>query len=232
MQIGAIIQARFSSQRLPGKVLRPLCGKPLLAHLVDRLKRSTALDVIGVATSIESSDDAVAAFCASAEISCYRGSLDDVLGRMQAAARNFALDGIVRVSGDSPLLDPALVRQAVKLFRRGGWDLVTNVQVRSFPKGQSVEILSAEALDRVAKNARAATEREHVTPYIYTHPDLFRIRNLVARVARPTLQLSVDTEEDLVRIEAILSAAGARADRLDLDEAIELAELFAPEETS
>ncbi len=156
MQIGAIIQARFSSQRLPGKVLRPLCGKPLLAHLVDRLKRSTALDVIGVATSIESSDDAVAAFCASAEISCYRGS----------------------------------------------------------------------------KNARAATEREHVTPYIYTHPDLFRIRNLVARVARPTLQLSVDTEEDLVRIEAILSAAGARADRLDLDEAIELAELFAPEETS
>ncbi len=232
MQIGAIIQARFSSQRLPGKVLRPLCGKPLLAHLVDRLKRSTALDVIGVATSIESSDDAVAAFCASAEISCYRGSLGDVLGRMQAAARNFALDGIVRVSGDSPLLDPALVRQAVKLFRRGGWDLVTNVQVRSFPKGQSVEILSAEALDRVAKNARAATEREHVTPYIYTHPDLFRIRNLVARVARPTLQLSVDTEEDLVRIEAILSAAGARADRLDLDEAIELAELFAPEETS
>ncbi len=232
MQIGAIIQARFSSQRLPGKVLRPLCGKPLLAHLVDRLKRSTALDVIGVATSTESSDDAVAAFCASAEISCYRGSLDDVLGRMQAAARNFALDGIVRVSGDSPLLDPALVRQAVKLFRRGGWDLVTNVQVRSFPKGQSVEILSAEALDRVAKNARAATEREHVTPYIYTHPDLFRIRSLVARVARPTLQLSVDTAEDFVRIEAILNAAGARADRLDLDEAIELAELFAPEETS
>ena len=232
MRVGAIIQARFSSQRLPGKVLRPLCGKPLLAHLVDRLRHSTALDVIGVATSTETSDDAIATFCTDAEIACYRGALDDVLGRIQAAARHFELDGIVRVSGDSPLLDPALVRQAVKLFRRGGWDLVTNVQIRSFPKGQSVEILSADALDRAAKNSRAAAEREHVTPYLYAHPDLFRIRNLVARIARPALQLSVDTAEDFARIEAILSAAGTRADRLDLDEAIELAELFAPEESS
>jgi spore coat polysaccharide biosynthesis protein SpsF len=232
MRVGAIIQARFSSHRLPGKVLRPLCGKPMLAHLVDRLRRSAALEIIVVATSTEATDDAVAAFCAGAEISCHRGPLDDVLGRVQAAARQFELDGILRVSGDSPLLDPALVRHAVKLFRRGGWDLVTNVQVRSFPKGQSVEIIAAAALDLAAKKARAAAEREHVTPYFYAHPDLFRIRNLVARVARPTLQLSVDTPEDFARIEAILTAAGARADRLDLDEAVELAELLGPEDAA
>src|SRR5260221_236269 len=185
MRVGAVIQARFSSQRLPGKVLRALCGKPLLAHLVDRLRRSAVLDTIAVATSTEPSDDAVAAFCASAGIACERGALDDVLGRIQAAARALQLDGIVRVSGDSPLLDPSLVRQTVKLFRRGGWDLVTNVQVRSFPKGQSVEVIAAEALDRVAVKAGAPAEREHVTPYFYAHPELFRIRNLVARVARP-----------------------------------------------
>lgn len=230
MRVGAVIQARFSSRRLPGKVLRPLCGKPLLGHLVDRLQRSAALDIIGVATSGEPSDDAVAAFCADAEIPCYRGALDDVLGRVKAAAQHFRLDGILRVSGDSPLIDPALVRQAVKLFRRGGWDVVTNVQVRSFPKGQSVEIIAATALDRAAKKARAAAEREHVTPYLYAHPDLFRIRNLVARVARPTLQLSVDTAEDFAHIEAILMAAGERADRLDLDETIELAETIEPEQ--
>jgi spore coat polysaccharide biosynthesis protein SpsF len=227
MRVGAIIQARFSSERLPGKVLKALCGKPLLAHLVERLRRSAVLDVIAVATSTDSSDDAVAAFCADTGIECQRGPLDDVLGRIHKAARALELDGIVRVSGDSPLLDPALVRQAVKLFRRGGLDLVTNVQVRSFPKGQSVEIIAASALDKVATKAKAPAEREHVTPYIYAHPDLFRIRNLVARVSRPTLQLSVDTAEDFARIEAILTPAGARPDRLDLEETVELAELLA-----
>src|SRR5260221_7072383 len=232
MGVGAVIQARFSSQRLPGKVLKPLCGKPLLAHLVDRLQRSAVLDIIAVATSTGPSDDAVAAFCAGAGIACERGPLNDVLGRIQAATQALELDGIVCVSGHSPLLDPALVRQAVKLFRRGGLDLVTNVQVRSFPKGQSVEIIAATALDQLAAKAKAPAEREHVTPYLYAHPNLFRIRNLVARVARPALQLSVDTAEDFARIEAIVSAAGTRADRLDLDEAMELAELFAPEESS
>jgi spore coat polysaccharide biosynthesis protein SpsF len=229
MRVGAIIQARFSSQRLPGKVLRPLCGKPLLAHLVDRLRRCTTLDLVGVATSTEPSDDAVAEFCAGAELACYRGSLDDVLGRISSAAQIFELDGVVRLSGDSPLLDPSLVSHAVRLFRQGGLDLVSNVQVRSFPKGQSVEIISAEALAQAADKARGAAEREHVTPFLYAHAELFRIRNLVARVARPTLQLSIDTAEDFARIEEILTAAGARADRLDLEEAAELAESLAAE---
>jgi spore coat polysaccharide biosynthesis protein SpsF len=232
MRVGAIIQARYSSQRLPGKVLRPLCGKPLLAHLVDRLRRSAVLDVVAVATSTDPSDDAVAEFCAGAGIACERGALDDVLGRIQTAARALKLDGIVRVSGDSPLLDPVLVRQAVKLFCRGDWDLVTNVQVRSFPKGQSVEVIAAAALARVAAMARTAAEREHVTPYLYANPNLFRIRNLAARVARPMLQLSVETAEDFARIEAILTVAGARADRLGLEEIVELAESLGGEETA
>ena len=231
MRVGAIIQARFSSQRLPGKVLRQLCGEPLLAHIVDRLRRSAVLDVIAVATSTEPSDDAVAAFCAGAGIACERGPLNDVLGRIQSAAQALELDGIVRVNGHSPLLDPALVRQAVKLFRRGGLDLVTNIQVRTFPKGQSVEIIAATALARAMAKAKTAAERELVTSYFYANPNLFRIRNLVARVSRPTLQLSIETAEDFARIEAILTTAGARAARLDLEETVELAELLADEAT-
>jgi spore coat polysaccharide biosynthesis protein SpsF len=231
MRVGAIIQARFSSQRLPGKVLRQLCGEPLLAHIVDRLRRSAVLDVIAVATSTEPSDDAVAAFCAGAGIACERGPLNDVLRRIQSAAQALELDGIVRVNGHSPLLDPALVRQAVKLFRRGGLDLVTNIQVRTFPKGQSVEIIAATALAQAMAKAKTPAERELVTSYFYANPNLFRIRNLVARVSRPTLQLSIETAEDFARIEAILTTAGARAARLDLEETVELAELLADEAT-
>lgn len=232
MRIGAIVQARFNSQRLPGKVLLPLCGKPVLAHLLDRLQRCTALDLVAVATSSERSDDAVAEFCAGAGIDCHRGALDDVLARFLAASTQFELDGVVRLSGDSPLLDPALVTHAVKMFRRGNWDLVTNVQTRSFPKGQSVEVISAAALAQAAAEARSASEREHVTPYLYAHPERFRIRNLVARVARPSLQLSIDTAKDFARIEAIIDTAGQRAGRLSLDETIELAEALAEGETA
>jgi spore coat polysaccharide biosynthesis protein SpsF len=227
MRIGAIVQARFNSQRLPGKVLRPLCGKPVLGHLLDRLRRCASLDLIAVATSSERSDDAVAEFCAGAGIGCHRGPLDDVLARFLDAAAHFELDGIVRLSGDSPLLDPALVSHAVKTFQRGNWDLVTNVEVRSFPKGQSVEVMSAGALAQAAAKARSAAEREHVTPYLYAHPERFRIRNLVARMPRPTLQLSIDTAQDFARIEAIIETAGQRAERLGLDETIELADALA-----
>lgn len=232
MRVGAIVQARFSSQRLPGKVLRPLCGKPVLAHLLDRLGRCAALDLVAVATSSERSDDAVAEFCAGAGIGCHRGPLDDVLARFVEAAAHFELDGVVRLGGDSPLLDPALVTHAVKTFRRGNWDLVTNVQIRSFPKGQSVEVISAAALAQAAAKARSASEREHVTPYLYAHPESFRIRNLVARVPRPALQLSIDTAEDFARVEAIIDTAGQRAERLSLDEAIELADALADDDTA
>ena len=117
IRIVAVIQARMTSTRLPGKVLRPLAGRAILGLLVDRMRRATALNDIVVATSIQRSDDAIAAFCAVEGIDCVRGSLDDVAGRMLDAAEQSRADAFLRISGDSPLLDPAIADHAARLFR-------------------------------------------------------------------------------------------------------------------
>jgi spore coat polysaccharide biosynthesis protein SpsF len=213
-RIGAIVQARVGSRRLPGKVLRPLCGKPVLGHLAERLKRCRTLSLIGIATSTEPADQAIADFAMKAGVPCYRGPERDVLRRYVEAIECFGLDAVVRASGDSPLLDPRIVDEAVSLFREGGLDLVTNVQIRTFPKGQSVEVIAGEALCAVAAAAHAPEDREHVTPFFYANPGRFRIRNFVAAAPSPTLQLSVDTEDDLRRVEAVLRAVGSD-DRLE-----------------
>jgi spore coat polysaccharide biosynthesis protein SpsF len=207
----AVIPARLSSARLPGKVLRSLGNRPLLAHLLENLHHAQSLSGMVVATSDDPSDDAVAAFVDRVGVSCYRGSLDDVAGRVLAAADQAGALAIVRVSGDSPLLDPALVDQAVAQFGTEGGDVVSNVVVRTFPKGQSVELVTREALARAVAGMTTPAEREHVTPYLYAHPDRFRIRSFTAAVARPDVQLSVDTLADLERCEAMLMALGAPA---------------------
>jgi spore coat polysaccharide biosynthesis protein SpsF len=207
----AVIHARLSSARLPGKVLRPLGSRPLLGHLLENLQHAQSLDGMVVATSDDPSDDAVAAFVDQVGVSCYRGSLNDVAGRVLAAADKVGARAIVRVSGDSPLLDPALVDQAVAQFGTEGGDVVSNVVVRTFPKGQSVELVTRDALARAVAAMTTPAEREHVTPYLYAHPDRFRIRSFTAAVARPEVQLSVDTLADLERCEAVLTALGAPA---------------------
>ncbi len=204
MRIGAVIQARTSSRRLRGKVLRPLCGRPMIAYLVERLAQAAGLDGIVLATSTEADDDALAALAEGLGIACHRGPLDDVGGRMLAAARGQKFAALVRVNGDSPLLDPALVSKGIALFRKEDAELVTNVHPRSFPKGQSVEVIATAALEAAMAEAREPAEREHVTPFLYAHPERFRIVNFAAARPRTELQLSVDTEEDFARIAAML----------------------------
>src|SRR5689334_213909 len=130
MALVAVVQARYSSRRLPGKVLQEVAAKPLLAYLLERLARCSTLRGIVVATSVEKSDDAIARFCIERGIELYRGPLADVLGRFVGAAETLNLDALVRINGDSPLLDPAIVDQAVELFEQGDVDLVTNVHPR------------------------------------------------------------------------------------------------------
>jgi spore coat polysaccharide biosynthesis protein SpsF len=205
-RVVAVVQARWSSARLPGKVLRPLGSRPLVGHLLDVLRHAASLDGIVLATSREASDDAVAAFAEREGVSCHRGSLTDVARRVLEAATSAGAQVLVRLSGDSPLLDPALVDRAVDVFRTEGGDLVSNVVVRSFPKGQSVELITCEALATAVAAMRTDDEREHVTPYCYTHPERFVIRSLTAPRPRPEVQLSVDTLADLDRCEAILAS--------------------------
>ena len=205
MRTGIVIQARFSSRRLPGKVLRPLLGTPLLGWLVERMQAVPAVDEVIVATSTSADDDPVADCARRFGAAVHRGPLDDVLGRFVGAAEAFALDRLVRASGDSPLLDPALVSRALQLCG-DGVDLASNVVERSFPKGQSVEAIAATALRRAASHARQPEEREHVTPYFYAHPAEFRIRGFSAALPAPMLRLCVDTEEDFAAIERVARA--------------------------
>jgi spore coat polysaccharide biosynthesis protein SpsF len=206
--IVALIQARLSSHRLPGKVLKPLRGRPMIGYLIEALTHCSAIDGVVLATSDTDEDDAVAAFAEREGICCHRGPLDNVLDRVRGAGRAAGASAIVRLSGDSPLLDPALVDRAVRLFRLEQPDLVSNVVVRSFPKGQSVEVIALEALDRAAASVESPHDREHVTTFIYRHPERFAIRGFSAERPRPDLQLSVDEPADFARCEAILDRLG------------------------
>lgn len=190
------IQARASSARLPGKVLKTVGGKPLLQYLVERLRHGLNDCSLVLATSDGADDDAVASLGERLGVRVERGSLDDVVDRFLGAARRCGVASFVRLSGDSPLLDPALVDRAAGLFDEERADLVTNVFPRSFPKGQSVEVIAVEALERAAAASGDAEDREHVTRYLYQHADRFRIRNFAHEPNCGDMQLSVDTAAD------------------------------------
>ena len=197
MHTGIVVQARMSSSRLPGKVLRDLCGHPLLEWLLEGLAQSAGAQGIVVATSSAPSDDPVEEFCTGKGTPCYRGPLENVAARMLGAAKEYGMDNLVRVCGDSPFLDPALVDQAIVLFRQGGADLVTNVARRTYPKGQSVEVVSREALARAVDAMTSPEEREHVTKYCYAHPEQFCIRSMESGGHFGAENFCVDTVEDL-----------------------------------
>lgn len=203
--IVAVIQARMSSSRLPGKAMRTIQGRSLLGHVVDRVRRCRSIDGLWIATSINADDDAVASFAQSEGLKLHRGPLDDVAGRLLCAARIAGAQALVRITADSPLVDPAIVDQAVTLFRREQPDLVTNVFPRTFPKGQSVEVIKLSALALAYAEMTTTAEREHVTQWFYTHHDRMLILNFQAPEPRGEMQLGVDTLEDLGRVEAILT---------------------------
>lgn len=206
--VHAVIQARMSSARLPGKILTQVHGATLLEHLVSRLERCGGLDGIVIATSSDAADDPVPEFARARGLRCHRGSLDDVASRLLEAAHRFGIEHLARISGDSPMLDPAILDQALDIYRGNDADLVTNVQQRSFPKGQSVEVFSRTVLEDALKQDVIAADREHVTPHFYRHPDCYRILNFAYPGNRGDAQLSVDTEADLRRFSRIMERLG------------------------
>lgn len=208
IEVHAVVQARMSSRRLPGKVLRVVHGSTLLGHLIDRLTRCAALNGLMIATSDEPSDDPIAAFAQAEGVPCHRGDLSNVALRMVQAATAGGIRHMVRVSGDSPMLDPDIVARAVTLYRDERPDLVTNVQERTFPKGQSVEVFPRALLEQALAQGLDEAEREHVTARFYRFPDRYRIRNITHPAALGDLQLSVDTEDDLAAFERVAGRLG------------------------
>lgn len=179
LRVVCISQARMSSTRLPGKVLMPLCGKPLLHYHISRLLRAQRLDQLVVATTHEPADDPIERFCAASGIACYRGATDDVLGRFAGCARRYRAEVVVRVTADCPLIDPILVDRAVDALLTGedAPDYV-NLDYAHYPRGLDVEVFRRATLEEAERLAGTAYEREHVTPYIYNHPERFRRREI------------------------------------------------------
>jgi len=195
--ITAIVQARMGSTRLPGKVLMELCTRPLLGHVVERLHHSKRLERIVVATSASPLDDRVESFCRQEGILCYRGREDDVLDRYFMAAKSYAADPVVRVTADCPLIDPVVLDETIDAFLREKCDYASNTIDRTYPDGLDVEVFSNKALEKAWHGARMASEREHVTPYIWKRPDQFRIYQVKAKRNLSSLRWTVDEPEDM-----------------------------------
>lgn len=208
MKTVGIIQARMSSTRLPGKVLADVGGKPMLWHVTQRAQAAKTLDQIVLATSNTPDDDAVEAFCDQNAIACFRGSRDDVLDRYYQAARHFNAEVVVRLTADCPLLDPEVIDKIVAAFHEGDYDYVSNSVERSFPDGLDTEVFSREALERAWREARLMSEREHVTPYIWKNPDLFRVGSVVHSEDLSALRWTVDEPQDLEFVRAIHAYLG------------------------
>lgn len=203
----AILQARMSSSRLPGKVLKPLLGQPMILRQIERLQRCRELGRIVVATSLDPSDDILAKTLAKAGLETFRGPLDDVLGRFVLAADHLQLEGdIVRLTADCPLADPGVIDACVALRREGGFDYASNGQVRTYPRGLDVEVFTAAALRRAGAEATSPYDREHVTPWLYRTETTLRLGELVGSPDLSEFRWTVDLPADFEFVERVYAA--------------------------
>ena len=173
--IVAVLQARTSSSRLPGKVLAEIAGVPMLLRQIERIRRSRRIDSLIIATSAESDDDRLAELCEKNGITCHRGSLNDVLDRVIGAVRASEASWVVRLTGDCPLTDPEVIDRVIAAaVDEPNVDYATNALEPTYPDGLDVEIVSREALETAWREATLPSEREHVTPFITSRPERFR----------------------------------------------------------
>jgi len=196
----------MGSQRLPGKVLRSVCGKPLLQYLIERLSRASRIGQIIVATSTNDVDTAIAHFCEEHAITCFRGSLENVADRFRRIIQQYELDAFVRVSGDSPLLDASILRRCWDRFVSTNCDLATNVFPRTFPRGQSAEVVRASSFLRACELMLQPEDLEHVTRFYYRNPSRYRIENVVAGTNYGGCHMAVDSPQDLVAFEQVVQS--------------------------
>lgn len=200
---GIAVLARLDSRRLPRKALADFAGKPLIARVLERVRQAGPTVL---ATSDRAIDDELAEIGEGLGVRVFRGNADDVLGRLLAAAEACGFDPVVRISGDSPFVDPGLIRTMLDAHRAAGVDVTTNVMPRTFPAGNSVEVLSLAALQRASEQTSSDDDREHVTSYIYRNANSFRIANRAAPDARyQGIALTVDCSADLDRLRWIAS---------------------------
>lgn len=211
MKTVAIIQARMGSTRLPGKVMKTLCGRTVLAHVVNRVRACSLLDEIVVATTLSADDDVVAQEAVRCGAGVFRGSEDDVLSRYYCAAKECEAETVVRITSDCPLFDPDVLERMLRKFHTANLtdhhvDYLSNCLERTFPRGLDAEIFTFTALRKAHRGASQPFEREHVTPYIYQHPQEFSVELFRNDEDWSSHRWTLDTVEDFSLIEEIYSA--------------------------
>ncbi|MCX6055492.1 MAG: glycosyltransferase family protein [Chloroflexi bacterium] len=215
-KVVAIIQARMSSTRLPGKVLLDLGGKTVLARMIERVRMAKGVDQVVVATTIDPSDDPIVTLCAREKVEVFRGSLPDVLDRYYQTAISYKADRIVRLTGDCPLIDPGLIDKAIEALITKKADFACNRLPppfhRTYPIGLDVEVCTFSALKRAWHEAVEKHDREHVLPYLYEAEGRFKVVQLDHTEDLGNLRWTLDTPEDLLLLKEIISRLGNRND--------------------
>ena len=230
MTIGVVVFVRLDSHRLPGKALADLGGRPVLGRLIDRLRRLPVSLPLVLATSDRSVDDPLAAFARRERLPIFRGAAEDVAHRLLAAIDAFGWSAAVRISGDSPFMDPGLIVSLVTHHHRHRPDLTTNVFPRSLPPGLSVEVIERSTLARVLRETDDPAAREHVTTHIYQNASHYRVDNVDCCNGGPGAdgRLVVDTPEDLARARWMVEQIGAAPECADRNDCIALAQAWHP----
>jgi len=200
----AILQARLTSSRLPRKVLMPILGRPMLIRQIERINKSTEIDCLVVATSSDVTDDPLVSMCSEYGIKCARGSLNNVLERFVAAARPFHPDIIVRFTGDCPLIDPVLTDLIIRNFLENDFDYISNCRPPTYPDG--LEVMRFSCLEEADREAFLPSHREHVTIFIHSQPERFRLANFMDTVDRSNMRWTVDHLEDFEFVNKVYEA--------------------------
>jgi len=208
MKTIATIEARMTSTRLPGKVLMPAVGKPMLELMIERLRWAPSIEEIVVATTVNAADDPIVALAERLGAGVWRGSEEDVLSRVLGAAQHYQADVIVETTGDCPLIDPEIVEACIQAYRSSGVDYLSNILERSYPIGMDTQVFSTAVLADVAERTQDPQDHEHVSLFIYRHPELYSLKNLKAPPSEtdPELRLTLDTAEDYQLICAVFAA--------------------------
>lgn len=229
MRVVAIIQARMGSTRLPGKVMKRLAGETVLAHVIKRVAACPEVNLVVVATTNLTQDDAIAAESAKNNALVFRGSESDVLARYYGAATDAEADIVVRVTSDCPLFDPDVLSRMLRQFlaaNAGEVDYLSNSLERSFPRGLDAEVFTFAALKKAFCNATKDYEREHVTPYLYQHPGKFALRNYANDNDLSFHRWTLDTADDFLLIDEIYKRLGTNGGIFSTESVLQLFEQY------
>ena len=228
MNIAAIIQARMDSTRLPGKVMLPLNGTHVLSHDIQRVADTDQIDEVVVATSKKQADDIVKQYADHAGATVFRGSENNVLGRMFGAAQYVDADVVVRITADCPLISPIVIDSVVERLKETNADYSSNIVERTFPRGLDVEAFTFESFNKVYEQSSDPHHREHVTPYYHENPDMFDLVSVTSEEVfedlwmqdRTDLRLTLDEADDYELLRTIYENV-PYTDLLDIRDAIE-----------